>query len=259
MKNSGAASLRKALLMDCGQGVASFVGAGGKTTLMFRLARELADAEEPVLTTTTTKIAMPDKSESAHVIFADSACGILKNAEKQMKTGFHVTAVSGRPNAGKLAGLPPEIVDKVGKSGMFRWILVEADGAARMPLKAPAAHEPVIPESTNRFVGVIGLDSVRKPLKNPYVFRPEIFSKITGLALGEMVTEESVAACVVHKNGLMKNCPPNAVRILFLNKTDLPGKLSAAGKIAEILERSDYRPERIIVGNALENATWIMV
>ena len=49
-------------------GVISLVGAGGKTTLMFRLARELADTGERVLTTTTTRILRPTKEQSASVV-----------------------------------------------------------------------------------------------------------------------------------------------------------------------------------------------
>ncbi len=44
--------------------VISLVGGGGKTTLMFALARELATINEFVLTTTTTKILEPSPSET---------------------------------------------------------------------------------------------------------------------------------------------------------------------------------------------------
>ncbi|MCK7504559.1 MAG: hypothetical protein MZV70_11045 [Desulfobacterales bacterium] len=47
-----------ALLLH-GGGVVSLVGAGGKTSLMYRLARELAGTGQAVLTTTTTRIYPP--------------------------------------------------------------------------------------------------------------------------------------------------------------------------------------------------------
>ena len=51
-------SLGQALMLGDG-GVISLVGAGGKTSLMFKLAHELSKTGEPVLTTTTTKIFEP--------------------------------------------------------------------------------------------------------------------------------------------------------------------------------------------------------
>ena len=45
----------------------SLTGAGGKTTLMFRLAKELSLAGKKVITTTTTKILKPSNQESSHL------------------------------------------------------------------------------------------------------------------------------------------------------------------------------------------------
>src|SRR4030043_2196231 len=46
----------------------SLVGAGGKTTLMFRLAKELVAGGKKVVTTTTTKILEPTSDETAFLI-----------------------------------------------------------------------------------------------------------------------------------------------------------------------------------------------
>ena len=64
-------SLRDALMLGEG-GVISLVGAGGKTSLMFRLAHELEKAGERVLTTTTTKIYEPSADQSAGLIVSTS-------------------------------------------------------------------------------------------------------------------------------------------------------------------------------------------
>lgn len=52
-------SLREGLMLEDG-GVVSIVGAGGETSLMFGIARELSIAGESVLT--TTKMEMPPRS-----------------------------------------------------------------------------------------------------------------------------------------------------------------------------------------------------
>ncbi len=269
-------SLKKCLNLKHG-GVISLVGAGGKTTLMFGIAKVLSDAGDLVLTTTTTKMMRPDPDQSRHLILSDSLEEILERARelvghparlsdrgkgrdtgKGTGTGTDtggIFAASGYADArGKLTGLPPEFIDELWKSGIFRWILVEADGAARRPLKAPAPHEPLIPKSSGWVVGVAGLDAVGKPLGERWVFRHELYAEITGLSPGQSVTEASMAAAFIHENGIMKqtrSCPANPCRIAFLNKADCPGTLESGRKIASLLDRRGKRLERVLIGKAL--------
>ena len=65
-------------------GVISLVGAGGKTSLMFRLAQELSAEGATVLTTTTTRIFMPGQGQSRCVILADTAEKILERAAQEL-------------------------------------------------------------------------------------------------------------------------------------------------------------------------------
>ena len=74
-------SLRQGLALGR-KGVISLVGAGGKTSLMFRLAHELAASGETVLTTTTTKILRPTAEQSKHIVISDSPVDILKKAKE---------------------------------------------------------------------------------------------------------------------------------------------------------------------------------
>lgn len=46
---------------------------------------------------------------------------------------------------------------------MFFWI--EADGAKRLPLKAPGEWEPVIPEFVDLVIGVVGMDALGEPIR----------------------------------------------------------------------------------------------
>ncbi|MGB4108702.1 MAG: hypothetical protein WBL38_02525, partial [Desulfomonilia bacterium] len=78
-----------------GGGVITLVGAGGKTTLMFRLARELAVSDGPVLTTTTTKIYRPGPDDSPQVIVSASAEEVLARSARILETSRHVTAGAG--------------------------------------------------------------------------------------------------------------------------------------------------------------------
>ncbi len=121
------------------------------------------------------------------------------------------------------------------RRGAAEWILVEADGAARLPVKAPAAHEPVIPSLTTTAVAVVGLRCIGSPLSEENAFRLEEICAITGLKRGDVITPAAVAALACHPLGMFKNVPAAARRFLFGNQADLPGAVSAGAALADAL------------------------
>jgi len=247
-------SLIEALLLDkCG--IVSIVGAGGKTSLMFKLARELAQAGETVLTTTTTKILKPEKNQSPHVIVSPNPDQVIERAQEVLERHRHITAAPAAvaSTRNKLTGFRPEVVDELFSAGAFCWILVEADGAAGLSLKAPAPYEPVIPASTGWVIGVAGLKSVGKALSEKWVFRPKRYAEITGLHIGQTVSEASVATILAATDGVMKGSPPEAKRIAFLNMADQSSRLTKARRIAGLLQNTsrEKRPHRIVIGKVL--------
>ena len=242
-------SLRQALMLGDG-GVISLVGAGGKTSLMFKLAHELSMTGESVLTTTTTKIFEPEPEQSSCVIVSDSVTDLVGQAKELIDKHPHITMARGRlPDKGKLVGIPPGAVDSLWESNLFRWIVVEADGAAGRPLKAPADHEPVIPDCTSCLVGLAGLNGIGRPLTDQWIFRPERFAELSGIALNSRVTETAVADVITHNKGLFKNAPAKAARIAFLNQADTPETFGAGQRIARLLtEKSTTGLNRVVIG-----------
>ena len=228
-------SLRQSLQLSKG-GVISLVGAGGKTSLMFRLARELSGQGDAVLSTTTTKIYMPRRKLSSVVMISGSAGDLATEARKILRQKPHILAGSRRiPFQNKLKGFTAETIDQIWHSGVFRWIVVEADGAAGKSLKAPAGHEPVIPQCTRWVIGIVGLNAVGKPLTEKWVFRPQLVSKITGLAHGASITEAAIAEVLTNANGIMKGFPEQAKRYAFLNQVESQERLEAGRRIAEMV------------------------
>ena len=228
------------------------VGAGGKTTLMFRIARELAEAGESVLTTTTTKILSPTPEQSPQLILAASAPELLERARPLLIEQRHLTAASGySDDGGKLTGFVPETVEVVWRSGLFQWIAVEADGAAGRSLKAPAPHEPVIPTSSGWIVAVVGLDVVGMPLDEQWVFRTHVYSRITGLPRGRPVTGDSIAAALLHQDGIMRGSPSSARRYVYLNKADDPQRVKSGRRLAAALSaRAKGNLQGVLIGAA---------
>jgi probable selenium-dependent hydroxylase accessory protein YqeC len=241
--------LRRALQLER-PGMVAIVGAGGKTSLMFRLAAELSAAGESVLTTTTTRIFMPGEDESRCVAVGGSVDRILEAARALPAGNRHLTAAAGTLEGGsKLKGFAPDAVEAIAASGRFDWILVEADGAAGRPLKAPAAHEPVIPASAKVVVAVAGLRAMAKPLTGEWVFRPERFAALSGAAPGGVVDAADVAAVLAHPDGGLKGAPAHAKVIVFLNQADDPADFRNARRIAERLPpRPPGRIGRVVAG-----------
>lgn len=222
-------------------------GAGGKTTLMFALAREFVAAGERVLVTTTTKIAR-DEATGWPSFAAASAGQVLDDARRLLPEAGReragaVIAYSDRGEEGhRLVGFAPQLVDILAEAGRFDRILVEADGSARKPLKAPAAHEPVIPSATRALIVVAGINGLGQPLGEDKVFRANLWSALSGLALGAPVSAESLARCVIHPDGLARGCPPGARTALFLNQADTPERRSEAKRVVQFLATAAANP-----------------
>ena len=76
------------------------------------------------------------------------------------------------------------------------YVLVEADGSAGKPLKAHAAHEPVIPDNAAQVICVAGASGLNRPISEA-VHRPEIFFQMTNCAVA---TPKAVAAALKAEN-----------------------------------------------------------
>jgi probable selenium-dependent hydroxylase accessory protein YqeC len=256
MKLTRDVALIEALGLEKG-GVVSIVGAGGKTSLMYRLAKDLAHTGAPVLTTTTTKIYKPDKSQSTCLIVSSDTNQLLREATEALKRHTHITAAPAKTvtKQRKLTGFPPMVVDRIAAAGVFRWILVEADGAAGHHLKIPAPHEPVIPQSSNWVVGLIGLKSVGKPLTAKWVFRLNRYAAVTGLNPGQTITPASVATSLSAAKGILQGHPLDAKCIAFLNMADHRSRLTYARQIVWHLKKSSQTTHlhRVVIGKTLHH------
>ena len=217
--------------------VVSIVGAGGKTSLMYALAHELASAGNKVLTTTTTKIFMPTHEECTVTIVSNNIDEVTDKVRSLIRHTPHLTvAAEYLSEQGKLKGVRPNFLKQILDSDLFDYIIVEADGAAQRPLKVCGPHEPVVPAFTDRIVSLVGLDVVGKPLDEQWVFRSKLFSKITGLSLKQQITEIAIAEALIHDMKAITATNENAMKIAFLNKADNAKPLDAGERVADILE-----------------------
>ncbi|MDR0239602.1 MAG: putative selenium-dependent hydroxylase accessory protein YqeC [Deltaproteobacteria bacterium] len=223
-------------LEHIGPGIICLTGGGGKTTLLYALGEEAAEAGYRALCTTTAKMRPPGVMTRLPASFEADPAALLPPGAGAM---FAARQSPPGGDPGKVYGYSAAEVDALAERAFTPWIFVEADGSAGRPVKAPARHEPVIPAGTTVVIGVIGLSCLSRAFTPERVFRPERFAEVTGLIPGAAITPDAMAALALHPNGLFKNSPDAAVRLLFCNQSDLPGALEAGEAIAEALFASN--------------------
>ena len=224
-----------AAALDVPRGITALVGGGGKTTLMLRLARELIEGGARVIVTTTTHIFPPEGIPTGNPANAQEVARALL---------LEPLLCLGKPAAdGKLTA--PDLSMAM-LSQLADYVIVEADGAKRLPLKAPDAHEPVIPRETRLVVAVAGLDGAGKPIREA-TFRPALYAALCEKSEQEAVTPRDIARVLAHPNGQRKSIPKGARFAVLLNKADDEPLQATAREIAAELEQ--YAVERVVIAS----------
>lgn len=170
-------------LLDIRPGVTALIGGGGKTTLLYALGAELAQSA-PVLLCTTTHIYPPTHIPCLVNADAEAVAAVLQKSR--------LVCVGSTSAEGKLSAPALSMAELL---RLAPYVLVEADGARGRPIKAHAAHEPVIPAEADQTVLVIGASGLGKPIRDA-VHRPALFCQALGAAEDEPVTPVREAAFV---------------------------------------------------------------
>ena len=197
------------------RGVVSVVGSGGKSTLLRELARELADDGETVALATTTRI-LP--FEGVRTLAGEDAGQVARAI-----AGEHVVCVASPAEKGKLAAPSLELA-RLAEAADH--VLVEADGSKRLPLKAHAAWEPVVPPESVRTILAVGAGGFCRPVSEA-AHRPEIFCRLAGCTPDDAATPELVAR-VIAAEGLADQ--------VVVNQAEEPAALAAARQLAALLD-----------------------
>lgn len=180
-------------------------GAGGKTSLLYALAEQAHVQGKSVAVSTTTHIRQPERAYPFPVL--------------------------GTPcEGGKFSSLPAE--ELADWNHRVDVLLLEADGAKQMPLKVPAAHEPVIPADCRRVIGVMGMDALGQPLQE-VCFRLEQAEALLGCGPEHIVTLEDLAKIALSEEALAKGAEGKEF-VIALNKCE-GERIGKAKELREML------------------------
>lgn len=253
------AEVFETLITDTADTVISIVGAGGKTSLMFLLAQAFQKQKLHVISTTTTRILKPTNQQT-HGVFLFEDDDFYNRLNACLHLHHHATVAQSIVSEGdKLRGMRCADVDQLLQHSFAKRIIIEADGARQLAFKAPGENEPVVPETTDVYVSVFGLDSIGKPLDDTNVFRAELVSSRTGLQMGKRITPLAVAKLAIHPKGFLKYCPDKARSYIFFNKMDIPdGRKKAIEVMKTAQDIAGKQPDFWICGSIRDNTCAII-
>ncbi len=185
---------------------AYLVGGGGKTTLMFTLARLLAARGCTVITSTSTRIGRPGPERSPAVVVAEEPSVLIEQARVALARVGHVT-VARREEApySKLHGLGTDVLDALYQAVQPDFLLVEGDGSKGRPLKGHAAYEPVVSSGASMVIAVVGADAVGCPLDEAHVHRAAVVQGLLGLEEGSRLGVADVVRLLEHPEGMLRS------------------------------------------------------
>ena len=202
--------------------IVALCGAGGKTSLLYALGREWTLRRERAALTTSTHI--QSRMPQGCVLWDEPD-------EEALLAHWQAGAI---PVAGRLAGRklqgPSEEMWAILCAHADR-ILVEADGAARHPVKYPAVWEPVIPQYTDRVLVLAGLSALGQPLKE--VCHRADLALEKGVLVDGPLSEAGLAALLLRGYGRYDP-------LYILNQADDDDLFARAEQISAILKQDGF-------------------
>lgn len=224
-------------LLQARNGVACFVGAGGKKTTMYRLA-----AEHPGrvgLTTTAHIEYFPRRLQAIQYI--DEEAALLEHVRAATARVIAFAQPSERP--GRYAGITPASVPRFQHAGGFDLLLIKCDGARSRLIKAPNDNEPPIPEAVSTIVPIVSAKVFGRRLSEKLVHRPERLTAVTGVQPDEKIMPLHVARLLAAPDGALKHVGQARV-VPVINMVDDPARAAlareAAAQTLEMTDRFDY-------------------
>lgn len=221
------------------------VGAGGKTTLCYRLAMEagsgtVCENDRKIMITTTTHMTKdpqygcilgPEISSKGNEYEEHWADDLPWKNAPYLVLGRDA-GTEGRP--GKICALPDRLRESIKKK--ISLTIVEGDGARRLPFKIPGKSEPVIPEETDIVLVSAGLSALGKRIAD-CSFRSRELAEFLKKDEEDSLTEEDMALILEEKylKYIRKQYPHTAVYCV-LNQADNEELVRKAERIAELLE-----------------------
>ena len=199
----------------------SVVGAGGKTTVIRRILRECKNQKIPCVVSTTTHIQAWD----TEYFLGEPSIEMFHKLMLQYGSVW----MGERTKKDKLSAFPDTFIRKISKEPGV--LLLEADGAKHLPVKAPEVHEPLIIPETDIVLNIYGMNAVGKKIEQ-VCFRKGMVTKVLKKKADDIFCPEDIEILAKSALSGRKQVSDSMEYHVILNQVDTDEQMKMAEKIA---------------------------
>jgi probable selenium-dependent hydroxylase accessory protein YqeC len=238
--------------LEAREGIVCAVGAGGKKSVLYQLARE--HHGRFALTATVHTTVFPDELGLQSIIDDEAR---LRQRVRAADASRCVAYACPSSKSGRHAGATPETVRAIHDEGCFDATFVKADGARMRWIKAPAPDEPIVVPGSDLVIPVVSARALGEPLGERVAHRVDHVAAVTGVAPGERLTPEAVGRLLASERGaLYRTAGGRVAPVINMVDNDDKEELARAAATAAIAMTSRFdrvvlccmqRPERPVV------------
>lgn len=232
------------------------MGAGGKATLMNRLADELTVLGHTVILSSTTNYHRPDYLQAEQILLTGTELQWPEQLKIRAQQWNRLLVVHHDLGEGMVKGIDVAAIRKIQEQIPYAVIILKTDGARKRWFKAPNQSEPVIPSWSQTCITVVNVEIVGQPLTSKLVHRPERVQALTGLTSGDLVTPQAIATVLTHPQTYATKIPPGAKRVIYISHVQSEANREQASLIAHYL---DYRTvDVVLAGDTLQGSFYVL-
>ena len=224
-------------LLDARSGVVCAVGAGGKKSLLRRLA-----AEHPGRVALTGTVFITHVPEEAGFAIAVAQDAHLPGAVARLGAAPRVAYACPSEKPDRWSGASAATIERIHREGGFAATYVKADGARMRWVKAPDDDEPALPACCTTVLPVVSALAIGEPLSSRVAHRVERIEQVLGLREGEIMTPAHLGGLIASPLGMLKLTETRRV-VPVINMVDdarrEAGAREAAAMALDLCERID--------------------
>ena len=221
--------------------VISLVGAGGKKTTLYALARALRGR---VALASSSHMAAYDTTVVNEVVTLR-----VGGLSLPVPTSGRIVAFGGEAeSAERIHGLSFAQIAQLVADPSFDHVLIKADGARARWIKAPAAYEPVVPPGTDRVLYLISAQVIGELLDERIAHRVERIAAVCGTQAGAPLTVEHLATLLASEAGALQGIG-QAELLPVINMVDNNALAAQARAAACRALSKTMRFERVVLAN----------
>jgi molybdenum cofactor cytidylyltransferase len=216
----------------------SIMGAGGKSTLMNRLADELIVLGRTVVLSSTTNYHRPSALQSEQIVLIRETPDWPDQLQVLARRWNRLLVLHHDLGDAMVRGIDVAAVQIIHQHIPEAIVILKTDGARKRWFKAPNQSEPVIPSWSQLSITVVNREILGQPLTEELVHRPARVAELTGMDLGAPITPQVVGRVLTHPDAYRAKIPSGARRVAYISHVRTADDLVQASHIASCLDRT---------------------